>query len=327
MICPFFGQCGGCLYQDLTEEQYQTLKIKAIQNALFSQGIQAPLTPLICIPAGTRRRATFALQKGRLGFNARKSHALIEITSCLVLTKPLEALLAPLRLLARQLNGSGDVAVLDTPFGADITWLNNKGAPDLKTLETIAAFCQSNNVARFTYQDMPVFAKLSLPFPPNVFMQPSKEGEQTLVRLVMQAVSGATKALDLFCGLGTFTEPMHQNGIDVTGYDTTAESIRSLQQKGIRAEVRDLFRNPVTSFELSGLDAVVLDPARAGAKAQCTELAASTVPLIVMVSCNPNTFARDAKILLNGGYTLCSVTPVDQFIYTNHVEVVGLFKK
>ena len=158
-------------------------------------------------------------------------------------------------------------------------------------------------------------------------MQPSKEGEDTLVQLVLDGCKDAKKVLDLFCGLGTFTKPLHQAGKKVLGMDITVESIEALQKQNIPAEVRDLFRAPVQPSELNEYDCIVLDPARAGAKAQTEELAQSNVKRIVMVSCNPITFARDCRILIDAGYKIEKIIPIDQFIYSEHVEVVAYLTK
>lgn len=339
-ICPYFGKCGGCRYQDLSKADYHALKMDFIQNALNHEGIDMPILPMIEVGAHTRRRATFAYENGRLGFNASRSHQIIQIQSCLVLTPALEALLPSLQALAKHLPSSGDLAVLMTEWGADITVVPQRGqqkrfhkkAPkditqDVMFLEMVTQFCQENKVARFIYDGTVLYQACTLPFPPNVFMQPSVEGEKVLVDLVLKACALSKKVLDLFCGLGTFTRPMALAGKKVCGMDITAESIDVLKKQNICAEVRDLFRVPVLSSELSEYDTVVLDPARAGAKAQCEQLALSGVHRVVMVSCNPITFARDCRILLDGGFHLKWIQPVDQFTFTEHIELVSLLER
>ena len=337
--CPFFGLCGGCQFQDMPFADYLKMKTRKVQDALAHKAIDIDIDPILSIPPQTRRRATFAYAPGKFGFNEKKSHRLINITECRLLVPELQAFIDPLRQLAAVIGGSGHAAVLMTDIGADIAFLTDKPAVKAKRrakkssgisldiVESIAFFCQTYPVVRFVFNDELMYQAVQLSDPSNVFLQPSVLGEETLVRLVLDGVKGAASAVDLFCGLGTFTIPMHTAGIRVTGYDVTEQSIAALRKKGINAKTRDLFRMPLSAAELNGYDAVVLDPARAGADAVCRQLAESDVPKVVMVSCNPATFARDARTLLNGGYRLEKVTPVDQFIFSEHIELVGVFQK
>ena len=339
-ICPYFGTCGGCKYQNLTAEDYRALKSNFIQKALSDVGLKTDILPLIEIGAHTRHRATFAYQNGVFGFNEMRSHKIVPIQSCLVLSPALEKLLPALHQLVKSFSGSGDLAVLMTDWGADITVIPEKvklkrfhskvrhnSAQDIDFLEKITSFCQENSVARFVYDGDILFQMCPLPFPVNVFMQPSVEGEKALVNLVLKACWDSSKVLDLFCGLGTFTKPLFNAGKKVLGIDITAESIDALSRQNVPAVVRDLFRAPVLPEELNAYDTVVLDPARAGAKAQCEQLALSDVPKVVMISCNPITFARDCRILSDSGYNLKWVQPVDQFTYSEHLEVVALLMR
>ena len=340
IICPFFGRCGGCRYQDLSEEDYLQLKERFILNALKSQNINAQLSEMIRIPPHTRRRITLACQNGIVGFNAAKSHKIVPVDVCPVLLPELEILLPELQNLFASLSINADISVLMTELGADIDIKTQKEqvkkhqkkktkplTQDILFLETITAFCQKNKVARFVFDAETLYQVCVLPHPSNVFMQPSKEGEESLIRLVLEGCQETHKVLDLFCGLGTFTKPLHKNGKKVLGMDITEQSILALQKQNIPAEVRDLFRSPVQAVELNEYDCVVLDPARAGAKAQCEELAKSNVKKIVMVSCNPITFARDCRILIDADYKIEKIIPVDQFIYSEHIEVVAYLTK
>ena len=338
--CPFFGRCGGCQYQNLSDEEYVCLKENFILNALRSQRIDASLSEMIRIGAHTRRRITLASQNGITGFNEAKSHKIIPIDTCPILLPKLEALLPKLQSLFADFPINANIAVLISEWGADINVKTQKEkkqysqkkktkplTQDVLFLEAISTFCQENKVARFVFNSETLYQICSLPYPSNVFMQPSKEGEKTLIQLVLDGCKSAQKVLDLFCGLGTFTIPLHTNGKKVLGMDITEESIQSLQKQNIPAQARDLFRMPVLTSELNEYDAVVLDPARAGAKAQCEELAKSNVKRIVMVSCNPITFARDCRILTDAGYKIEKIIPVDQFIYSEHIEVVAYLNK
>lgn len=339
-ICPFFGRCGGCRYQNLSPEEYKQLKINFILSALKSQNIHFSLSEMIRIPAHTRRRITLACLNGVVGFNEAKSHKIIPISVCPVLLPQLEALLPEVQKLFLPLAINADISVLMTEWGADInvkTQKEKKKKPikkkikplpqDIVFLETISSFCQENKIARFIFDDETLYQVCPLPHPSNVFMQPSKEGETALIQLVLEGAQTANKVLDLFCGLGTFTKPLHQIGKKVLGMDITSESIKALQEQNVPAQVRDLFRAPVQQSELDEYDCIVLDPARAGAKAQCEEIAKSNVKKIIMVSCNPITFARDCHILINGGYEIEKIIPVDQFIYSEHIEVVAYLTK
>lgn len=333
--CLFFGLCGGCEFQDMPFDAYLKMKADCVKQALAHKAIDTPIDPIISIPPHTRRRVTFAYAPGRFGFNEKKSHRLIDITTCRLLVPELQAFIKPLKMLSQKIGGTGHVAVLMTDIGADIAFLmdapqgkkKKRTRPPVDLLEDISVFCQTLPVVRFVLNGDLVFQAVQMDTPSNVFLQPSVLGEETLIQLVMDGLQGAHRALDLFCGLGTFTVPMHKAGLLVKGYDITAESIAALRKKGISADVRDLFRQPLTPEELDAVDAVVLDPARAGADAVCRQLAVSNVPKVIMVSCNPSTFARDARTLLNGGYRLNKVTPVDQFIFSRHIELVGVFEK
>ena len=340
MTCPFFGQCGGCVYQDLSPAEYRQLKLNFITQALKHEGLSFTLDPMIEIGLHTRRRATFAYSNGHFGFNAAKSHQIVEITECTTLVPELENLIIPLRALSAELNCNADIAVLMTAFGADVTIIPEKQPikryakkkaksqdKDVFFLETVTDFCTKNHIARFVFNENILYQSVQLPFPPNVFMQPSELGEKTLVDLVLQGCQNAHKVADLFCGLGTFSKPLHAAGKAVKGYDITAPSIACLQAAGVDAAVRDLFRQPLLPEELNAFDCVVLDPARAGAAAQVFKIAASDVRQVVMVSCNPITFAKDCKTLIDSGFEFEKITPVDQFTYTQHIEVVAYLKR
>ena len=339
-ICPFFEKCGGCQYQDLSDEEYCQLKVNFISNALKRQGLDIELSNIVRIPPHTRRRITLACQNGIVGFNAAKSHTIISVDVCPVLLPDLEKLLPKIKTLFSSIKIKADIAILMSEWGADITVKTAKEkekrhtkkkekkiTQDILFLETITYFCQENKIARFVFDNEILYQICEIPYPVNVFMQPSLEGEKTLIDLVLQGCQKENHILDLFCGLGTFTKPLAQTGKKVLGMDITAESIDFLKKQNIPAQVRDLFRSPVLVKELNEYDCVVLDPARAGAKVQCEELANSSVRKIVMVSCNPLTFARDCRILVDGGYKIEKVIPVDQFIYSEHIEVVAYLSR
>jgi 23S rRNA (uracil1939-C5)-methyltransferase len=323
-ICPYFNRCGGCVWQDLPQKDYITKKENFVRFCFRDAGIDIDLNPLVLIPTGTRRRASFSFIRGHLGFNAVKSHQIVEIESCPLLLDKINDFLPNLRKIIKQLNTSGDLFIASTDMGLDIHIRDKSGLPDLNKLELLTSLNQYDGVARVVYNDTPIFEKGIYGGSADNFAQPSKEGEKALIDLVMQNTDNVLKAVDLFCGSGTFTRPLIEKGISTTGYDSVPQAIARLGENGV---VRDLFRRPLLPEELYDVDLIVLDPPRSGALAQCQQLAELEKGRIVMVSCNPKTAARDIKVLLNSGWKLGSITPVDQFTYTNHVEIVAVLTK
>ena len=323
-MCPYFKRCGGCVWQDLPEADYIQKKSDFIRFCFRDAGVDIEMNPLILIPTGTRRRASFSFIRGHLGFNEIKSHQVVEIEKCPLLLPQINAILPTLRSVVQKLNTSGDVFVASTEVGLDIHIRDKSGVPNLEKLELLTGLNQHPEIARVVYNDTPIFERGLYGGSADHFAQPSQEGEKTLIRLVLTATQGAKKAVDLFCGSGTFTRPLMANGIATMGYDNVAEAVAWLGPNGV---VRDLFRRPLLPEELKGVDLIVMDPPRAGALAQCQQLTELTSGKIVMVSCNPKTAARDIKILTESGWQLSPITPVDQFTYSNHVEIVAVMEK
>lgn len=323
--CPYFGVCGGCVWQDLSLQEYIQKKENFILRAFQDVGLEIHLNPMILIPTGTRRRCSFSFVKGHLGFNKAQSHQIVEIQSCPLLKPSLNKILPFIRGVISKLKTSGDVFLLDTFAGVDIHIKDNAGKPDLEKVEILTSLNQHPEIARLIYNNIPLFEKgLYNDSGADNFAQPSLEGEQTLVRLVVGASQNAHRAVDLFCGSGTFTKPLINKGISTTGYECMKEAVAWLGPHGV---VRDLFRKPLTKEELTGVDFIVIDPPRAGALAQSKELAQLEKGKIVMVSCSPKTAARDICLLIKGGWHLASLTPVDQFTYSNHIELVAILEK
>lgn len=324
-LCPYFGKCGGCIYQDMPTNDYLEMKKRYVMRCFSDYGLTPVIEDIVSIPIHSRRRACFAFHKGHLGFNENKSHTIIDIEECRLLTDNLCHILSPLRTFIKSLGGSGDVFVLDTPYGIDMhIKTKSKERPDLALLEKLALFSNQNNVVRLLYNNNPIIEQTRLPFPPDVFLQPSEAGEKALVNLMTHHIGTAKTAIDLFCGTGTFTKPLIQAGLTVKGYDSSADSVKTLGTYGV---VRDLFRNPLLPTELNDSDIVVIDPPRAGAKAQIQQLAQSAVQKIIMISCNPSSAARDIKILIDHGWQLNPITLVDQFTYSGHVELFCTLSK
>ena len=205
-ICPYFNRCGGCVWQDLTESEYIQKKSDFVRFCFRDIGVNIELNPLILIPTGTRRRASFSFVHGHLGFNETKSHQVVEIEKCPLLLPQINTLLPILRPIIQKLNTSGDVFVSFTQVGLDIHIRDKSGIPDLEKLELLTSLNQNSQIARVVYNNTPIFERGLYGGSADNFAQPSQEGEEILVRLVLTAAVGAHKAVDLFCGSGTFTQ-------------------------------------------------------------------------------------------------------------------------
>ena len=321
--CPYFGKCGGCVWQDLSTKEYIAKKESFVRHAFQDVGIQVDLSPMILIPTGTRRRASFAFMGSHFGYNEAKSHKIVDITSCPLVTPNINKIVPILQQTLTKLKSSGDCFILDTPLGVDIHIKDKKGMPKLSQVEILTQLNKHADIVRVIYNDMPIFEKALLPTTADSFSQPSLEGEQALINLMLENIGNAKHVVDLFCGKGTFTKPLLDKGLNVMGYDNS-DSVYIL---GLNGEQRDLFRNPLIANELKGIDLAVLDPPRAGALAQVEQLAQTNIPTIIMISCNPKTAARDIKVLIDAGWKINKVTPVDQFTYSNHIEIVAVLKK
>lgn len=352
-VCPHYGACGGCALQHLETHAYLDWKRAQVGLALARAGLaEVPVAPTVATPPATRRRATFAAVRAggsvRLGFNERQSNRVVDLAACPVLDPRIVALLPALRaLLARLLPARGalDVTVTALDGGLDVL-LTGGAEPDLAAREALAAFAGTADIARLSWRrgegrdSEPIahrraaaarFGEVMVAIPPGGFLQASPAGQAALTAAVLEGVGAARSVADLFAGSGTFTFPLARRAVvhAVEGEGGALERLKAAARglSGVTAERRDLFREPLTARELGRFEAVVFDPPRAGAKEQAGELARSGVPVVVGVSCNPASFARDARILADGGYRLGSVTPVDQFLWSPHVELVGVFRR
>lgn len=338
--CPHFGRCGGCSLQHWRAGACADWKRGRVVAALAQRGLgDVVVEPTVAIPPGTRRRATFAFKGGAFGFNARSSGRIEPLRECPLLVPAIVALMAPLRALLPAIPGAGDVYVAATETGLDV-WIDVAAPPPLAALERLAAFAGSHDLARIGWRAdgaatpvaqrrAPILTIAGTPvaLPPRAFLQPSAEGEAALGARVVAAMDGALPALDLFCGIGTFALRLAALGA-VHAVDGDAGPIAALvATRRVTAETRDLLRRPVLANETRGCRGVVFDPPRAGAREQAEALAESDVATVVAVSCNPATFARDARALVDGGYALGTVTPVDQFPWSDHVELVARFTR
>ncbi len=347
--CPHARSCGGCALQHAADEFVAAWKREQIERALKGHGIAATVLPPVTSPPRSRRRATLAgrrTKKGTtVGFHARRSDRIVEIPGCILLHPDLMATLPALHALTRA-GGSrkGEVlfALTRSEAGVDVA---ARGGRDLDAglLQQLAAIAREARLARLTWNEEPVvqiappaqrFGPARVVPPPGGFLQATAEGEAALVGAVLEDTAGATRVADLFAGAGTFSLPLARHRA-VTAVESDAAALAALDRgwretpglKPVATEQRDLFRRPLLAAELARFDAVVLDPPRAGAAAQCRELATSPVGRIVHVSCNPASFARDAATLLAGGYRIGPVLPVDQFRWSPHVELVATFTR
>jgi 23S rRNA (uracil1939-C5)-methyltransferase len=354
-ICEYYAQCGGCALQHVDETFYAQWKRARVTEVLAKRGFAdvAVLDPVL-IKAGTRRRVTFTVQhRGKrldLGFNARASHDIVAIERCPLLAPSLNAMIAPLGELMRHVLADGErarVVLTACDNGTDMVIEADKH-PDLAAREAIAAFAGRGHAARVSWKepDFPAepvaqvhmpkidLSGVSVDLPMGAFLQASIEGERAILAQILVGVGNAARIADLYCGVGSFTLALARQAI-VRAIDSLETPVRALERAAGRtnlggrvlAEVRDLDRQPLDPAELNKFDAIVFDPPRAGAAAQAAQIAQSDVPKVVAVSCNPATFARDARILVNGGYRLIDVLPVDQFTFSAHVELVARFER
>ncbi len=352
-VCTHFGTCGGCALQHQNDKSYRAWKRDQVVRALKSKGIDAPVAEIIACAPGTRRRATFAAMRTRktvrFGFFERATHTIVDIASCPILVPEIEAAIPALReLVAPGLTrkGKASVSVTATSTGLDVSVIGGKTEPDLVLRQTLAEGAAKADIARLTWDGdilaercPPVLdlAGLEVALPPGAFLQATKAGEEAMVSIVTEALKGSDSVVDLFAGCGTFSLALAHaykvHGVEGAKAQSAALEVAVRRQrpgaglKPLTVERRDLARRPLRSDELNSYDAAVIDPPRAGAGAQCGALATSTVSLIASVSCNPATFARDARTLIEGGYRLESVTPLDQFLWSPHIELVGIFRR
>ena len=349
--CPHARACGGCQLQHASDAFVAGWKREVVANALTAQGLAADALcgEVVTSPPRSRRRATVAARKTKggalVGFHARGSDVIIPVPGCILLHPSLLALFPAVEALAAA-GGSRSQALAVTLThsltGPDVRVEGGK-PPDAALRMELAQLAERFALARLTWGDETValrampeqgFGPARVQMPPAAFLQATAEGEAALVSAVKQALLPQKRVADLFAGMGTFTLPLAETAevlacegdpAMVAALDRAARATPGL--KRIVAEKRDLFRRPLESDELRGLTGVVIDPPRAGAEAQVQRLAASAVPVIAMVSCNPATFARDARILLAGGYGLDRVQVVDQFRWSHHVELAARFRR
>jgi 23S rRNA (uracil1939-C5)-methyltransferase len=349
-LCTHFGTCGGCSFQNLPHDVYLQMKREQVVRALARHSLENIRVDMpVAVAPHTRRRATvtFALRGGvaEIGFRAARSHTIVDQRDCIVLTPALASLIQSFRDLIPRLvrNGQqGALGMTDCDNGIDLS-LNLQRNPELAFLPKLADWTRRNNVARLVIND-DVAVQYAEPairlggveviVPPSSFLQPTREGEGVLQTTVSTALERARKIVDLFAGCGTFTfavaprASVHAVDSDKPALSAVQDAARQAQKlRPITTEVRNLFIRPLQPAELGQFDAAILDPPRSGAGAQAAMLANSSVRTLAYVSCNPETFGRDARLLADTGFHIAWVKPVDQFLWSSHIELVALLER
>jgi 23S rRNA (uracil1939-C5)-methyltransferase len=342
--CRHFPECGGCQLQHADDAAYRDYLVSRVETALAQHELATDIREPHLSPPNSRRRATLrALKIGKgvaLGFNSEKSHRIVDMRECHILRPELFALVAPLRELLAELlpqKRTAEVQLTLIDQGADVL-LKGVKAEGLAAIERLTAFAAEHRLARLgldhglgpevSYEPEPATVTLAgvpVAFPPAGFLQATADGEGALVAAVREAIGDARRTADLFAGLGTFALAVRAAYAAEASRDVAAALKRAAPAAAI--EHRDLYRRPLDALELATFDAVVLDPPRAGAAEQVAALAGSSVARIAYVSCNPATFARDARALADGGYALKWVRPVGQFRWSTHVELAAAFER
>lgn len=344
------GTCGGCTLQHMEEGAYHAYKRNLVIEALRSKGLTPEVGAIVACRPGERRRAVFAARRTEkellLGFNQPESHQIVSLEECPVSSPGIADRLDVIRRIGRSVSTNADpfrIAVLETLSGLDIAVEGVKALDDANRRAAIETVLSSRGVARVSVNgevlvepQRPVidFGGVAVSPPPGGFTQATKSAEDVMATLVVEAVGKAKRVIDLFAGSGTFAlrlarkarvHAVEGEGNALKSLDLAARATQGL--KPVTVEKRDLFRRPMMASELKVYDAIVFDPPRAGAETQVKEMLRSGVRKIVAVSCNPLTLARDLALLVEAGYRITSVTPIDQFLWTSHVETVAVLEK
>ncbi len=344
--CEYYAACGGCSLQHLTQKAYQDFKRKMAQDAISFAGFADTKIDTVFLPAASRRRVEFKWTGNRLAYYAARSHDMVPVETCLILEPKLEALMAPLSAALKKFPNIKTVSLTAADSGIELLLgLSDNHRPDKTAFESLAGSLKLARVGIISenreyttavkndamFMD---FGGYNVAFPPDAFLQASKEGQNLLTAAVLQGVGEAKTVLDLFCGIGTYSFPLskqavtHAVELDLPMVQSFRKNIKTLGLTDrLSVEERDLFRKPLSAKELNRFEAIVINPPRIGAKEQTKQIAESEVKRVVMVSCNPATFARDAKALKTAGFTLTSAQAIDQFVYSPHLEIVAVFQR
>ncbi|AQS41092.1 MAG: tRNA (Uracil-5-)-methyltransferase [Candidatus Tokpelaia hoelldobleri] len=347
--CQYFESCGGCVLQHWRLEEYQHWKRELVVTALQARGLDVPVDALVPAHACSRRRIMLSARltaKGQVvGFNRYHSHDVVEVTECPVTVAEITSRFDDLRLVAGALSGRNKMLHLTVTLAGNGLDIAITGAKALEEAERqrLVRLCLGKQFARIAVDGEIIverekprldFGGVTVEIPSGGFLQATAEAENILQKLVLEGLGKTRQALDLFAGVGTFTFPMAKR-MNVHAVEFDKPALAAMERAARRAtglkkfshEQRDLFRRPLSHKEIAGFDGLVFDPPRAGAEAQVAEIARAIVPRVVAVSCNPVTLARDLKILVDGGYAIKRIVPVDQFLWTPHVEAVAFLAR
>lgn len=356
--CKHFSVCGGCSLQHMALSAYTQFKMHNVERLLARNGLNCEvLKPLYEIGAHSRRRAVLHVKmqgkKLRLGFHQAGSHRIVDLQECPVLEPALWDIIPTLREFLVTLESKDALTQLElyTDQSRVALLIHYKGAqfPELPDLERYTDFAHAQgNISMMAYKNqdgiIPVVqlspvvltsGEVDITMPPGTFQQATAKGQQAIWKEVQQAVSGHSSVIDIYSGCGAYSFALAEHASKVHAVEGSEVMVNTIRQTASRyhrhgkvtAEQRDLVRQPLPFSQLNAYQAIVINPPRNGAKAQAEHIARSNVPVVAMVSCNPNSFAVDAKILVDGGYQLASVLPIDQFIWSTHLELVAIFKR
>ena len=348
-VCAHYKGCGGCSMQHATQSFIKDWKSNIIKSCLSARGLKTIIKPILTSKTNSRRRVTLHGMKTKksvtVGFFKRNTHELISTPSCeLVNPEILSAfsLFEEITLIGATRKSIIEISVTVSKEGLDLNILNGKKL-DNQSIMKITGLCESFNIARITWNEdllanflnpTIVFQGIAITPPPNAFLQATEQGQEILITNAMLSVFDSDKVIDLFSGCGTFTLPAAKRS-EVLAIDKTKSMLTAIDQawrettglKKVTSRSQDLFKEPVGKEELNSFDAAIIDPPRVGAEAQSHELAKSHIKRISSVSCNPRTFSRDAKILVDSGFKLDWVQPIDQFLWSSHIELVAQFSR
>lgn len=337
--CPHFDECGGCSLQHLKADDYKALKAQMVTQALGYAGFPDTPATYHFLSANTRRRADFKVANGKLSYHGLRSNKLVNIQTCLILEPQLQALIEPLnRILPHFPHITGLALTLaDTGIDMLLQLASSQGGMAqyerfMNGLPIIRVSAQFPGKAVELIKQKEVvgmtLGEYQVTLPPTAFLQATKEAQKIITDIVTKATNGVSPIVDLFAGLGTYSFPMSSRARvhAVENDGAMVDHVKSVSPK-VSTQKRELFKNPLTAAELAKFNACVINPPRAGAKAQTEELAKSKIKKVVMISCNPATWSRDAKTMKDAGYSLVSLDVIDQFVYSPHVELVSVFTR
>jgi 23S rRNA (uracil1939-C5)-methyltransferase len=353
--CPHFGVCGGCALQHWAHGPYLAWKVDCLVRTLARERLETEMLPAFAAAPGTRRRVALHARKGdreaaRLGYKVRRAWELVDVAVCPIADPAIQRAIPALKRLAAPLfehpksAPTLHVTATDAGLDVDITGVERRsGGLSADARMILAGRAGEAGVARVTLDGETAFqtrapevrlGPAAVRLPPGAFLQATPQAEAAMAGFVAQAAAGAQRVADLYCGVGTFTFRLAEIA-PVHAADFSPEAIRALSAavgaapglKGVVAEARDLARRPVLAEELRRTDVAVFDPPRAGAAEQTAELARSGLARVIAVSCNPATFVRDARRLVDAGFRLARLLPVDQFLWSPHIELCALFER